>query len=128
MQPKRVIVVDGYRDVADTLALLLEAQGFDARAVYGATDALELTRSWLPCAIITDMRLPEMSGHELALVIRGEIEPCPVFIALTGYPHPDLPARSRELGFAAHFMKPCDPEAIFEVLGCTRAPLPRDAH
>jgi len=122
MQPIRVIVVDGYRDVADTLAFLLETRGYEARAVYSADEALSLARSWRPAALILDMRLPEMSGHDLALAIRSEITPCPLFIALTGYQHPELPKRSQELGFAAHFMKPCDPEAIFGLLGGRHAP------
>jgi CheY-like chemotaxis protein len=122
MQPTRVIVVDGYRDVADTLAVLLETRGFEARAVYTAADALSLTRSWRPAALILDLRLPEMSGHDLALAIRSEITPCPVFVALTGYHQPELPERSRELGFAAHLMKPCDPQVIFGVLGGRHAP------
>jgi CheY-like chemotaxis protein len=116
MQPPRVIVVDGYRDVADTLAFLLNTQGFEARAAYGATEALDLARSWAPAALILDIRLPEMSGHDLAIAIREQVVPCPVFIAVTGYQHPDLPKRSQALGFAAHFMKPCDPDKLCGVL------------
>jgi two-component system CheB/CheR fusion protein len=91
------------------------------RAPFTAAEALHLARSWQPSALILDMRLPGMSGHELASVIRSEIVPCPMFIAVTGYQQPGLPERSRELGFAAHFMKPCDPEAIFGVLASTDA-------
>ena len=116
MQPTRVLVVDGYRDAADTLAFLLNCHGFDARAVYSAATALEMARSWLPAALVVDIMLPQMTGHDLAIEIRRDVVPEPLFIAVTGYQHASLPQRSRELDFAGHFTKPCDPEAIFQVL------------
>jgi len=116
MQPTRVIVVDGYKDVADTLAFLLNAQGFDARAEYTSAAALDLARSWKPSAMILDLMLPTMRGHDLALAVRREVSPCPAFIAVTGYQHPDLVKRSQALGFAGHFMKPCNPDDIFGLL------------
>lgn len=116
MQPIRVLVVDGFHDAADTLALLLTSHGFDARAVYSAPAALEMARSWLPAALVVDIMLPHMNGHDLAVAIRREVVPTPMFIAVTGYQDGRLPERSRALDFAAHFMKPCDPAAIFQVL------------
>jgi len=116
MQPTRVLVVDGYRDVADTLAFLLNSHGFDARAEYSSAAALDLARAWKPSAMVLDLMLPHMSGHDLAVNVRREVLPCPLFIAVTGYQHPALVERSRTLGFAAHLMKPCDPEQIFGLL------------
>jgi CheY-like chemotaxis protein len=114
------MVVDGYQDVADTLTFLLNSRGFEARAAYGASQALDLARSWTPAALILDIRLPEMSGHDLAIKIREQLDPCPLFIAVTGYQHPELPKRSQALGFAGHFMKPVDPDAIYGILSSTR--------
>lgn len=121
MQPTRVLVVDSFRDAADTLAFLLTSYGFDARAVYSAADALEMARSWLPAALVVDIMLPQMTGHDLAVAIRREVVPAPMFIAVTGYQDGRLPERSRALDFAAHFMKPCDPDKIFRVLEQARA-------
>jgi len=116
MQPIRVLVVDSFRDAADTLALLLTTYGFDARAVYSASAALETARAWRPAALVVDIMLPQMTGHDLAVAIRRDVVPAPMFIAVTGYQDGRLPERSRALEFAAHFMKPCDPEKIFRVL------------
>jgi len=121
MQPIRVLVVDGFHDAADTLAYLLVCHGFDARAVYSSAAALEMARSWKPAALVVDIMLPQMSGHDLAVAIRQEVVPEPLFIAVTGYQDGRLPERSRALQFAGHFMKPCDPEAIFQVLQQARA-------
>src|SRR4051812_46919159 len=120
MQPTRVLVGDAYRDVADTPPFILEQRGFDARASYGAAEALDLCRAWNPDAVVLDIMLPLMNGHELAAAIRREVVPCPIFIAVTGYQHPALEERSRALGFAGHFMKPCDAGLICGILGGTR--------
>ena len=47
-RPGRVLIVDDDQDPADSLAMLLELDGHDVRAVYSAMDALEQVIAFAP--------------------------------------------------------------------------------
>jgi CheY-like chemotaxis protein len=53
----RVLVVDDNRDAADTLALVLEAFGYEVRTAYDSVAALEALRDFAPDAAILDIGL-----------------------------------------------------------------------
>ena len=63
---RRVLVVDDDRLVADTLALIFEKNGFKAKAVYSADEALQCSREFNPHLLLCDVTMPARDG--LALV------------------------------------------------------------
>ena len=66
----RVLVVDDERVIADTLAIILNQNGFDASAVYTGTAAVDRARETKPDLIISDVIMPDMNGIEAAIRIR----------------------------------------------------------
>ena len=68
---KRVLVVDDEQVIADTLAKILDLNGYDASAVYTGTAAVESARTLRPDLIISDVIMPDMNGIEAAISIRG---------------------------------------------------------
>ena len=58
----RVLVVDDERVIADTLAIILNQNGFDASAVYTGTAAVDRARDTRPDLIISDVIMPDMNG------------------------------------------------------------------
>lgn len=54
----RVLVVDDYPAGADALQLLLEQNGFEARAVNDASLACAVAEEWLPFAVVVDVVMP----------------------------------------------------------------------
>ena len=58
----RVLVVDGCPDVRDSLALLLTSWGHDVRTAQDGASALEAFRSFLPDAVVLEIRLRDMDG------------------------------------------------------------------
>lgn len=67
----RVLVVDDDPDVLDATARLVCAAGFDVATAASAADALTLLAGApLPAFLITDVRMPGMSGVELARTVR----------------------------------------------------------
>jgi CheY-like chemotaxis protein len=66
----RMLVVDDHADAADSLRILLELAGHDARVAYGSAAALELARDFQPRVIFTDIQMPGMHGAELAKTLR----------------------------------------------------------
>ena len=65
----RVLVVDDERLLADTTAAILRRAGFDAKTAYDAFGAMEMTASFHPDYLLTDIMMPMMNGVELAIAI-----------------------------------------------------------
>ncbi|MBW2525198.1 MAG: response regulator [Deltaproteobacteria bacterium] len=66
---RRVLCVDDERTLLETMVLLLEADGFAAEGVSSAELALQRLDEQPFDAVISDLRLPRMSGAELAATI-----------------------------------------------------------
>jgi PAS domain S-box-containing protein len=114
----RVLVVDDNVDAADTLAVLLEAAGYNVRTAIDGPRALRTLDTFTPDIGILDIGLPAMDGYELARRLRAEPRVARMrLIALTGYGRD--PDRHRALagGFDEHLVKPVSAERLLEVLG-----------
>ena len=111
----RVLIVDDNRDGADSLALLLSASGHAARTAYSAEEALLAVRDSPPDVVVLDIGLPHMDGYEVARQIKAQ--GCRSrLVALSGYGQPEDVARSREVGFAAHLVKPVDADMLMTAI------------
>jgi CheY-like chemotaxis protein len=56
----KVLVADDERVIADTLAMILNQSGFDARAVYSGEKALELVPTFEPDMLISDVIMADL--------------------------------------------------------------------
>jgi CheY-like chemotaxis protein len=115
--PLRVLVVDDDPSVT-TLSRLIEYSGCEVRVAGDGETALELVDTFQPEAVIMDINLPGMDGHEVARRLRaspGNRGVC--LVALTGYGHEQDVERSHDAGFDHHLVKPTDPLAICDLLG-----------
>jgi CheY-like chemotaxis protein len=75
-----VLVVDDERVIADTLAIILNQNGFDASAVYTGTAAVDRARETKPDLIISDVIMPDMNGIEAAIRIRKVLPGCKILL------------------------------------------------
>ena len=66
----RILVVDDDEDVRLTLVELLKAEGHDVLTASDGFEALAVMREALPHLIISDLKMPNMSGFELLGVVR----------------------------------------------------------
>ena len=100
----RVLVVDDYVDTADVMELFLTRAGYEVRAAYCGEDALKLASGFNPDLAIIDIRLPDMSGYELARRLRAEAGTRPLrLVALSGRADP---AEAMEARFDEIVCKP----------------------
>lgn len=100
---KYVLVIEDNQDAADSLVQLLEVCGHYAKAAYTARDALVLLENYDADLVFLDIGLPDMSGYDLAPLIRST-HPELLLIALTGY-IPDT-SLTRAAGFDQQITKP----------------------
>jgi len=112
---RRILIVDDNQDSADSLAMLLELEGHQVRAVYTAMDALEQVSVFAPEIVLLDIGLPGMNGYDVAQKINAMAHP-PRLIAVSGYAQREDKERSAAAGFSAHLVKPVDIAALKKVL------------
>jgi CheY-like chemotaxis protein len=114
----RVLVVDDERFIADSLALILRGRGFDARAAYSGEDAAELSLTWAPHAVITDVMMGKMDGVALAIYLAQALPACRVLLMSGNIATAQLLEDSKERGHDFPVLaKPFHPESLFEFLG-----------
>jgi len=87
----RVLVVDDEQMVRDTIAMILSARGCVVITAEDGLAALKLLRKRLPDVIITDVRMPRMSGLEFLSIVRRRFPHIPT-IAVTGGPISEMTA------------------------------------
>jgi CheY-like chemotaxis protein len=113
----RVMVVDDNADVADMLAMLLEASGHQVMVEYGARQALARARKVMPDVCLLDIGLPEIDGTALAKRLKAQPETArTVLIAVTGYGQWHDRNSALAAGFSHYFVKPVDTEELIAVL------------
>ncbi len=79
----RILVVDDEPIITKTMAAILEGEGFVVRTAEDGFDALLTLRETLPDIIISDLRMPNMSGFEFLSVVRKRFPHIPI-IAISG--------------------------------------------
>jgi two-component system response regulator FixJ len=123
MNDKTVIhVIDDDAAMRDSLAFLLDVHGFKSQ-VYESADAfLKGTSLDVVRCVVSDIRMPGMTGVELVRTLKGGGSSCPV-ILITGHGDVALAVEAMKAGAVDFIEKPFDDAAL---LGAIRAAL--DAH
>jgi CheY-like chemotaxis protein len=79
----RVLVVDDDPLVLETTAAIVRSFGFSVRTAEDGFVALKILREVLPDIILSDLRMPRMSGFELLSIVRRRFPHIPT-IAISG--------------------------------------------
>lgn len=114
----RLLIVDDERDVADGLYdrfRNLERLELDVYKAYSAIEALEVLNCCKVDIVMTDMRMPGMSGMQLMENVRRRWPECPV-IFLTGYSEFDTMYSVSRQGNVQYLLKTESPETIEEAV------------
>ncbi len=106
---RRILVVDDNVDAAESLAYLLRTDGHEVTTAYDGLSAIDSAHKLHPDAVLLDIGLPGMSGHEVASRLRHDHPNRNLLlVALTGYGQEEDRRRSVEVGIDAHLTKPVD--------------------
>ncbi|MDW5266822.1 MULTISPECIES: response regulator [Acidobacteriaceae] len=79
----RVLIVDDESLVLQACAAIVRSFGFTVRTAEGGFVALKILREVLPDIIISDLRMPSMSGFELLSIVRRRFPHIPT-IGISG--------------------------------------------
>ena len=110
----RILVVDDDTDVNEMVASCLEQVGFKTRSAFNGKEALELYKKHYGeiDVILTDIRMPHMSGDELLSAIstrRDELQP--VLLCMSAFSDLTLD-KAYKKGADALFAKPFDIDTV----------------
>ena len=106
-----VHVIDDDAAVRDSLKFLLEAAQLPVRTYESAADFLKVLPSIKTGCVITDVRMPDVSGIELLRRVRNEVRSLPV-IVITGHGDIPLAVEAMKIGAIDFFEKPFDDDAF----------------
>ncbi len=102
--PTTVLIVDDDPLILTTMRDGLQRAGYDVLAAASAEEALELTRDDAPDAALIDMRMPGMSGLELAEALLDRAPLAIVF--LSAYDDLELVREAATQGAYGYLVKP----------------------
>ena len=89
MEQQTVLFVDDEVNILKAVQRLFRNEPFQVRVASRAREALELLENESPQVVVTDQRMPEMSGVDLLSAVR-ERHPDVVRMMLTGYTEIDV--------------------------------------
>ncbi|MFD0738410.1 ATP-binding protein [Lysobacter koreensis] len=113
----RVLVVDDNVDAAKSLGMVLDLLGIEHRVEFSGQGALDMAATFHPNAVLLDIGMPGMDGHEVARRLR--LDPRndrTMLVAVTGWSQLQDKQRSRAAGFNHHLSKPVDIGALQSLL------------
>ena len=114
-QKSKVLVADDERVIADTLAMILNQSGFQARVAYTGEKALELAAEFQPDMLISDVIMAGLNGIDAAIAIRQVLPNCRILL-ISGVGHTtDLLAIAAAKGHVFDILaKPVHPTILLE--------------
>jgi len=112
---RRILIVDDNHDSADAIALILQLEGNDVKAVYSGSEALALAEQFQPHAVLMDIGMPQLNGYEVARRMRSEPWGKNVLlVAQSGWGQAEDVRQCHEAGFNYHLTKPIDFQKLKE--------------
>ena len=119
MSVGRVFIIDDEEHVRKTVGLALKQGGYEVLEAADGEEAIAAIQSNLSGfpvhAIICDIALPKVNGHDLVAFIRARLPSVPV-IVLTGHPDVQGAASLFKLGVVDYLIKPVQSHALLDAV------------
>jgi DNA-binding NtrC family response regulator len=107
----RILIVDDELVVRDSLGKWFNSEGYSARPVASAREALELIASAEFDIALLDIKMPGMDGMELQARLK-EADPDLTVVMMTGYASVDTAVQALKRGAYDYITKPVDPDEL----------------
>lgn len=112
---KRILVVDDDESLRRVMQMQLEEAGYEVLAVSQGQDALALMEDTTPSLVITDLKMPGMSGLDLLRKLR-EAYPETTVIMITAFGTVSTAVEAMKAGAYDYITKPVDYEQLMLVV------------
>lgn len=115
MSQEKVLIVEDEENERTGLAELVSAWGYRADTARDGAEGLEKVTSWSPAIVVTDLKMPRMSGLELLERIAGEAQTIAV-IVVTAQGTIDSAVQAMRMGAYDYITKPIDTNRLRTIL------------
>ena len=113
MTCQRILVADDDPVIREAVAEILEIEGYRVRTAADGVEALRLLRQELPALLILDMRMPGLSGWEVAAELRSLAIDVPILVMTAAR---DARAWAAEVAASAYLAKPFELQALVDAV------------
>ncbi|MBF0487226.1 MAG: response regulator [Nitrospirae bacterium] len=108
---KNILVVDDDENIRELLTQELQGQGYNVRTAKNGMEAIKSIKEMRPHLIILDVMMPEVSGFDVAAVIKGDPATADVPVIILSII--EDAERGRRLGVDRYLTKPINKELLF---------------
>ncbi len=113
----RILVVDDERLIASTLAAILRQSGYQAESFTNPLDALHSAKLNAPDLVISDVVMPQMSGVELAMLLKATCPDCKILLFSGQAATVDFLEPARKKGHHFNILsKPIHPKDLLQAI------------
>jgi CheY-like chemotaxis protein len=112
---ERILVVDDDLDIRETLAQILEFEGFDVTCASNGREAIDRLKTVRPGLILLDLMMPVMNGYEFrqAQKAHPEIADIPVIILSADG---NVQQKAEAAGVQAYLKKPIELDVLLSTI------------
>lgn len=104
-------IIDDEKEVRESLALMLDIEGYATATYECARDFLRSDDQYQPGCVLLDMQMPTMNGLQLQEILRQRKIKLPI-IFITGYSDIQVAIDALKNGAMDFLLKPVDPEKL----------------
>lgn len=118
----KILVVEDERDIRDLMAFTLQFAGHEVLTANNGEDGLHLALKELPELILSDVRMPKMTGYEMCRQIKAEPATAHIPVVFLSAKGQDQEVQDGlDAGAAEYLLKPFAPDQliarVIEILG-----------
>ena len=112
---KKILLVDDEKDMVETVAMRLEANGYQVIKAYDGSEGLEKAKKEKPDLIILDLMLPKMDGYKICGLLKADARYSKIpVIMFTARAQEADKKMGEEVGADAYITKPFEPHVLVE--------------
>jgi DNA-binding NtrC family response regulator len=119
MQP-RILLIEDDPGTASALKRVLQAEGYVMELVERGDDGLALAKSQSFDLVLTDLKLPGVSGMDLAIQLRAAKPKLPIVI-ITAHGTTDTAIEATKIGAYEYLIKPFEVDDLIDVVAAAVA-------
>lgn len=68
----KILIAEDERDIRDLIAFTLRYGGYEVLTANNGEEAVQMTQKELPDLVLTDVRMPKMTGYEACRLIKAD--------------------------------------------------------
>jgi DNA-binding NtrC family response regulator len=111
----RILIVDDELSMREFLKILLEKEGYEVTAAPDAARALQIVKQETIDLVVTDIRMPGMSGLELFRRM-NRLRPAPPFVIMTAHGTVQTAVKALKEGVTDYLVKPLNYDELAIIL------------